>query len=81
MRTRGAEALGMDHQRCGQGSVGRRVSAGIVGKVYAVATTSYPGAFACRRRGVNVLFTVEVRTHNHAMGSSVLAQTIINITW
>ena len=49
MRTRGAEALGMDHQRCGQGSVGRRVRMGIVGKVCAVATTSYPGAFACRR--------------------------------
>ena len=30
--------------------------------------------------GVNVLFTVEVWTYNHVMGSSVLAQTIVNIT-
>ena len=56
------------------------MSAGIVGKVRAVATTSYPGACACWWRGVNVLFTVEVWTYNHAMGSSVLAQTIVNIT-
>ena len=52
MRTRGAEALGMDHQRCGQGSVGRRVSAGVVGKVCTVATTSYRMLSPGRRRGV-----------------------------
>ena len=70
MRTRGAEALGIDHQRCGQGSVGRRVRMGIVGKVCAVATTSYPGAFACiSRRGVNVLFTVEVRATTMQWGA------------
>ena len=39
MRTRGAEALGVDHQRCGRGSVGRRGSAGVVGKVCTVAIT------------------------------------------
>ena len=73
MRIRGAETPGTDHQRCGRGSVGRRMGTGIVGTVCPKHYYLVSGAWACWRRSVNVLFTVEVWIYNHAMGSSVLA--------